>query len=216
MTSHIPRLFRLNRFSAVPRFAIVHPGRHGYPINSDKNNKTKTAMNIKRIVMCALAVFALAITAQAQDADSLYAKDLLQPGTEAPDFTLPSPDGTTHTLSAMRGKYVVLDFWASWCPDCRKDIPEMKRLHEQYGRNIRFVSVSFDDKREAWTSCIEQNNLSWLQVSELKKWKETDISRLYHIKWIPAMYLIDRQGRIILSTVMIEKLAAKLQELHEL
>ena len=60
MTSHIPRLFRLNRFSAVPRFAIVHPGRHGYPINSDKNNKTKTAMNIKRIVMCALAVFALA------------------------------------------------------------------------------------------------------------------------------------------------------------
>lgn len=173
-------------------------------------------MNIKRIITCALALFALAVTAPAQDADSLYAKDLLQPGTEAPDFTLAAPDGTKHTLSSMRGGYVVLDFWASWCPDCRKDIPEMKRLHEKYGRNISFVSVSFDDKRDAWTRCIAQYGMPWLHVSELKKWKETDISRLYNIKWIPAMYLIDRQGRIILSTVMIEKLAAKLQEQHEL
>lgn len=173
-------------------------------------------MNIKRTITCALAAIALCTAALAQDADSLYAKDLLQPGTEAPDFTLASPDGTEHTLSAMRGKYVVLDFWASWCPDCRKDIPEMKQLYDKYGSNIRFVSVSFDDKREAWTSCIEQNNLRWLQVSELKKWKETNVSKLYNIKWIPAMYLIDRQGRIVLSTVMIEKLAAKLKELHEL
>ena len=135
-------------------------------------------MNIKRTITCALAAIALCTAAPAQDADSLYAKDLLQPGTEAPDFT--------------------------------------QQLYDKYGSNIRFVSVSFDDKREAWTSCIEQNNLRWLQVSELKKWKETNVSKLYNIKWIPAMYLIDRQGRIVLSTVMIEKLAAKLKELHEL
>lgn len=58
--------------------------------------------------------------------------------------------------------------------------------------------------------------MSWLNVSELKKWKETEVSKLYKIKWIPAMYLIDRHGKIILSTVMIEKLADKLKELHEL
>lgn len=58
--------------------------------------------------------------------------------------------------------------------------------------------------------------MNWLNVSELKKWKETQISQMYKIKWIPAMYLIDRQGKIILSTVMIEKMADKLKELHEL
>ena len=76
----------------------------------------------------------LATATAAQDADSLYAKGLLQPGTEAPDFTLPSPDGSRHSLSSLRGSYVVLDFWASWCPDCRKDIPEMKRLHAEWAR----------------------------------------------------------------------------------
>ena len=85
-----------------------------------------------------------------------------------------------------------------------------------YGQRIKFVSVSFDDKKDNWTRCIESNGMDWLHLSELKKWKSTDVSRLYNIKWIPAMYLIDRQGTVILSTVMIDKLAAKLKELHEL
>ena len=173
-------------------------------------------MTTKRIIISVLLILVCAFPALAQDADSLYAKDLLRPGTQAPDFTLTAPDGTRHSLSSMRGSYVVLDFWASWCPDCRKDIPAMKRLHDKYGRNVRFVSVSFDDKKDNWTRCIDSNNMDWLHLSELKKWKQTDISRLYNIKWIPAMYLIDRQGTVILSTVMIDKLAAKLKELHEL
>ncbi len=175
-------------------------------------------MNIKRTVTLAAMTIMLAVSAaaQQQDADARYAKELLQPGTEAPDFTLPAPDGTSHTLSSLRGSYVVLDFWASWCPDCRKDIPAMKELHDKYGQRIKFVSISFDDKKDAWTRCIETNGMDWLHLSELKKWKETEVSRLYNIKWIPAMYLLDRQGNIILSTVMVEKLAAKLKELHEL
>lgn len=171
---------------------------------------------LKLRMIIAAVVIALAANVSAQDADSLYAKDLLQPGTEAPDFTLAAPDGTRHSLSEMKGSYVVLDFWASWCPDCRKDIPEMRRLHDMYGQRIKFVSVSFDDKKDNWTRCIESNGMDWLHLSELKKWKSTDVSRLYNIKWIPAMYLIDRQGTVILSTVMIDKLAAKLKELHEL
>ena len=170
--------------------------------------------------MLRLAFMLFAVTATmnaaAQDADSLYAKDLLSPGTEAPDFTLPAPDGTGHSLSSLRGSYVVLDFWASWCPDCRKDIPAMKELHDKYGANIRFVGVSFDDDKAKWTRCIESNGMRWLQLSELKKWKETGVSKLYNIKWIPAMYLIDRQGRVVMATVMVEKLAAKLKELNGL
>ena len=145
--------------------------------------------------MSALLAVACTLTAAAQDADSLYAKDLLQPGTQAPGFTL---------------------FWASWCPDCRKDVPAMKELHDKYGQRIKFISVSFDDNKDTWTRYISSNGMDWLHLSELKKWKQTEISRLYNIKWIPAMYLIDRQGQIILSTVMIDKLAAKLKELHEL
>ena len=173
-------------------------------------------MTTKSIIISVLLILVCAFPALAQDADSLYAKDLLQPGTQAPDFTLTAPDGTRHSLSSMRGSYVVLDFWASWCPDCRKDIPAMKRLHDKYGRNVRFVSVSFDDKKDNWTRCIDSNNMDWLHLSELKKWKQTEVSRLYNVKWIPAMYIIDRQGQVVMSTVMIEKLAAKLKELHEL
>ena len=110
----------------------------------------------------------------------------------------------------------MLDFWASWCPDCRKDVPMLKELYAKYGERIKFVSVSFDDKKENWKNYVEANGMDWLNVSELKKWKETQISQMYKIKWIPAMYLIDRQGKIILSTVMIEKMADKLKELHEL
>lgn len=173
-------------------------------------------MTTKRIIISVLLILVCAFPALAQDADSLYAKDLLRPGTQAPDFTLTAPDGTRHSLSSMRGSYVVLDFWASWCPDCRKDIPAMKRLHDKYGRNVRFVSVSFDDKKDNWTRCIDSNKMDWLHLSELKKWKQTEVSRLYNVKWIPAMYIIDRQGQVVMSTVMIEKLAAKLKELHEL
>lgn len=171
---------------------------------------------LKMRMFIAAVALAFAAAAPAQDLDEKYAKDMLQPGTEAPDFTLAAPDGTSYSLSDFRGSYVVLDFWASWCPDCRKDIPEMNRLHDEYGKNIRFVSVSFDDKKDSWTCCIETNGMDWLHLSELKKWKTTEVSRLYNIQWIPAMYIIDRQGRIILSTVMIEKVAAKLKELHEL
>ena len=173
-------------------------------------------MTTRRIIISALLAVVCTLSALAQDADSLYAKDLLQPGTQAPDFTLADTDGVRHSLSSMRGSYVVLDFWASWCPDCRKDIPAMKELHAKYGQNIKFVSVSFDDKKDNWTRCISSNKMDWLHLSELKKWKQTEVSHLYNVKWIPAMYIIDRQGQVILSTVMVEKLAAKLKELHEL
>ena len=166
--------------------------------------------------MFVVLAVALTVDAVAQDADERYAKDLLQPGTEAPDFTLATPDGALYSLSSLRGSYVVLDFWASWCPDCRKDVPVLKELYAKYGRTVKFVSVSFDDDKDKWTRYVNANGMDWLNVSELKKWKETDISKRYNIKWIPSMYIVDRQGRIVLSTVMVEKLAAKLKELHEL
>lgn len=173
-------------------------------------------MNIKQILLFAALLLTFAASAAAQDADSKYATEMLKAGTPAPGFTLSDPDGKSHSLSELRGSYVVLDFWASWCPDCRKDTPELKRLHSLYGKNVRFVSISFDDKKENWTKYVEANQLEWLHLSELKKWKETDISKQYKIKWLPSMYILDREGNIILATVMVEKVAEKLKELNEL
>lgn len=169
-------------------------------------------MNSKYVFTIVAFVFAFAISAMAQDADSKYATNLLKPGTEAPDFTLNDLNGKSHKLSSLRGNYVVLDFWASWCSDCRKDMPEMKRLYERYGKEVQFVGISFDDKKENWEKYVQSNELKWLQVSELKKWKDTGISKAYNISWLPTMYVLDREGKVVLSTVMIEKVAAKLEE----
>ena len=114
----------------------------------------------------------------------------------------------------MRGKYVVLDFWASWCPDCRKDLPAIAALHNTYAkRGVEFIGVSFDDKKENLVKAISDFNIAYTQVSELKKWKETQISAAYHIKWIPSMYLIAPDGKVVVSTVMKDKIAAKLAEI---
>lgn len=154
------------------------------------------------------------MVAQAQDTDSIYARDLLPAGSKAPDFTLPTIDGEKLKLLNHSACYQVLDFWASWCGDCRKDIPAMKALYEKYNKAVRFIGVSLDDDKEKWMSCVQQNKMKWNHVSELKKWKETEISQLYRIKWLPTMYLIDPYGKVVLATTQVEKLAAKLEELE--
>lgn len=166
-----------------------------------------------------LLVMLLTLTAiHAEDSDSLYAKDLLKPGTVAPDFDLQTADGKHITLQSLRGNYVVLDFWASWCPDCRKDIPAMKALFEKHkGKNITFVGISFDTNKESWVKCYwDKYQMNWTQVSELKKWKsETKVDKAYKVNWIPTMYLLDPDGKVLLGTVSVEKLGWYLDALPE-
>lgn len=173
---------------------------------------------MKKILLLAFILFASVPNLMAEDADSLYAKDLLKPGTQAPEFILDFDDTTQNVpLSRFRGSYVVLDFWASWCPDCRKDIPLMKALYDSFNASgVQFIGISFDTSKEAWQKCIKDNDMSWLQYSELKKWKkETKIDQDYHVNWIPTMYLLDPDGKVVLGTVELEKLKAKLEELRE-
>ena len=89
------------------------------------------------------------------DPDKKYAVELLKPGTEAPNFKLKTPEGRDLSLSSFKGKYVVLDFWASWCPDCRKDIPEVQRMYNNFhAKGVEFVGVSFDtDKKNGHRLC---------------------------------------------------------------
>lgn len=150
-----------------------------------------------------------------QDMDDKYATELVKAGTPAPDFKMKTPEGKTIQLSKVaKGKTVVLDFWASWCPDCRKDAPEVVRLYEAYKKyGVEFLGISMDTDVEAWKKAIEKFGITYPQVSELKKFKETDIAKAYGVKWIPSMVVIGPDGQVKLSTVLTYKVDKYLKEL---
>ena len=162
-----------------------------------------------------LMLTAIPMSAQMQnDADAQYATELLKQGTVAPDFKLNTLDGKPFKLSKLKGKYVVLDFWASWCPDCRKDAPNLVRMYQEFhSRGVEFVGVSFDTDVAAWKNGIAKYNIPYMQVSELKKFHDTNISKVYGVRWIPSMYLIGKDGKVALGTVLSDKLEKTLTEL---
>ena len=179
-----------------------------------------------KLFLLALAMTAMpqAINAQAQtnaqatvaeDLDAKYATELLKPGTEAPEIALNTIDGKQFTLKSLRGKYVVLDFWASWCSDCRRDAPNIVALYNKFHqKGVEFVGVSFDRNNESWKNGVAKLALPYTQVSDLKNMRESPVSLAYHIKWIPSVYVIDPEGKVALATVMSEKVDAFLTSVY--
>ena len=152
-------------------------------------------------------------TMMSQDLDAKYAADLLPVGTKVPDLI--DPENKAHPIDDFHGRCVVLDFWATWCGDCRKDLPEMKKLHALYDpQGVEFIGVSFDTEGKTLQDFMDKEHIRWRVISELKKMKESKMAQDYHIQWIPTMYLLDTEGRVILATVEINKLKAKLKELE--
>ena len=121
-----------------------------------------------------------------------------QPGSAAPDFELPNPEGEVMKLSDYKGKVVLLDFWASWCGPCRKENPHVVHLYEKYNKEgFEVFSVSLDKDREKWIAAIAKDNLTWSgHVSDLKFWQSA-AAKLYQVSSIPHTVLIDREGNII-------------------
>jgi pimeloyl-ACP methyl ester carboxylesterase/peroxiredoxin len=163
------------------------------------------------------AFFALFVNVQAQvvlDFDETYAQELLKPGTPAPDFQLSTPEGKTVKFSEFaKGKYVVIDFWASWCPDCRKDLPEIIRLYNKFHDDgVEFIGVSFDTDKEKWTDYIAKSGVPYTQVSELKRMNQSDVAKAYGVRWIPSIYLIGPDGKVLVSTVLSYKIEKKLYD----
>ena len=137
----------------------------------------------------------------------------VQVGSVAPDFTLPDVDGNPVSLSSFRGKYVLVDFWAAWCPDCRKENPNIVAAWNKYkDKNFAVLGVSLDRNRDQWLAAIEKDGLKWTQVSDLKYWN-SDAAVLYCIRWIPMSFLIDPEGKIIEIGLEGEELHNKLEEL---
>ena len=161
------------------------------------------------LIMAALLMYTglAAQNTKEEDLDLQYAVDLLKPGTPAPDFTLNDITGKPVSLSSFRGRKVVLVFWASWCPDCRAEVPQLKALYAAANpKKVAFVSVSFDRTLEALQKYVAENELPGVQLYESAGKKESKVSADYGVKWIPALYLIDEKGKVEVSTVMIDKI----------
>ena len=121
----------------------------------------------------------------------------LAKGNMAPGFTKPDVDGNMVSLSSYKGKYLLLDFWASWCGPCRMENPMLVKIYQSYkDKGFEILGVSYDNEREKWLKAIEQDQLSWKQVSDLKGWKDETVE-MYQINDIPNPYLLDPEGRIV-------------------
>jgi thiol-disulfide isomerase/thioredoxin len=135
------------------------------------------------------------------------------PGFEAPDLAGMTPDSSTYALSKMRGKVVLVDFWASWCGPCRKENPNVKANYEKYkSKGFDILGVSLDRDAAAWKNAIQSDGLVWHHISDLKGWQSTHAA-LYSVTSIPQTVLVDKNGRIIARNIRGEALGQKLAEI---
>lgn len=135
-------------------------------------------------------------------------------GDLAPELNMPSPDGEIITLESLRGKYVLIDFWASWCGPCRRENPNVVKAYNKYKEaGFEVYSVSLDRDKNRWIQAIQQDGLIWpSHVSDLKQWQSA-ATGLYGFSGIPYTVLIDKEGKVIATRLRGSQLEAKLQEL---
>lgn len=132
-------------------------------------------------------------------------------GDQAPALSYPDPQGKIISLADYKGKYVLIDFWASWCAPCREANPELVKVYKRFKNdNFTILGVSLDSKKTSWEKAIRKDGLAWNQISDLKGWNSLPAAT-YGVEAIPANFLVDPQGKIIAKDIQGDSLAAKLR-----
>jgi peroxiredoxin len=166
-----------------------------YPHNKHVINLKKRVNDIKR-----------------EKQQKLTNEEKLATGSPAPEISLPNPDGKQIALSSLKGKLVLIDFWAAWCPPCREANVVLRQLYKQYNpAGLEIYSISLDRTRDQWVEAIETDQITWTQVSDLRFMNSPTVG-LYNVVEVPHYVLIDRQGNIISRNFTIQQLEALIQE----
>ena len=133
-------------------------------------------------------------------------------GQFAPEISLPTPNGKEIALSSLKGKLVLIDFWASWCGPCRKEMPNVIKIYSKFkNKGFEIYGVSLDQDKEKWMEAITIDGINWPQVSDLKYWDNV-AARIYNVQGIPYTVLIDKDGKIIAKNLRGQELEKKIAE----
>ena len=134
-------------------------------------------------------------------------------GQDAPEIELPAPDGKIHKLSSNKGKYVLVDFWASWSAPCRTENVSLLTIYNKYrNKGFEIFQVSLDQSKTSWERAIKEDGLPWTNVSDLRFW-DSEVVKIYGVETIPANFLVDREGTIITKNLKNDVLDRRLSEL---
>ena len=134
-------------------------------------------------------------------------------GSTIPDFTLPDQNGKMVSVKDFRGKYVLIDFWASWCGPCLREMPNVVKLYKECkGKNFEILGISLDKDKNAWTAAVKKNGMKWVQVCDLKMWG-TEPVKLCNVRAVPYTVLIDPEGKVVALNLRGEELIAKVKEI---
>ncbi|NML22234.1 AhpC/TSA family protein [Pseudoflavitalea sp. G-6-1-2] len=145
--------------------------------------------------------------------DKLAIAKKIDIGQPAIAFTQNNQHGEPVSLASLKGKYVLIDFWASWCGPCRAENPNVLKAYKKFhDKNFEIIAVSLDEKKEPWLAAIEKDGLPWIHVSDLKGWKN-EVSVAYGITAVPQSFLLDKEGKVIAKNLRGEELEAKLKQL---